>query len=405
MKLSKRERVLISILLLALIVYFGYQYVPFEKIFKLGQLEEEYSLKKSIYDTMSQNIILKKTYESKLQELSDEINNTNMLSDLQQEKIIVFLNNYLASKNINANNISFTEATAAPINNVADATELRAKSSLESIMDEINEAQDNVANSGSDNNKSTETPSDSQVLQQDMLTVRSISANVAFESSYNDMISFIDVIQNNPIDISITNLNTVSGEAGLLQGTMTLSFYAVPKLDGYIEQNKDWIWNDLATSGKNNPFLLDGSQAFSNNNSGKFDFYVSLKPESSDLPTVLVGKTEDKNRTTYVYADSNTLENIEFQFKKEIDKYYYKYSTKNSKFPSDGSWHDFTPVGSSINVKIYSSQRNSKADSAGANINIVNTSGLKVRFEIEDDDKITPRVYFKDPKSVVVTRK
>jgi len=34
-----------------------------------------------------------------------------------------------------------------------------------------------------------------------------------------------------------------------------------------------------------------------------------------------------------------------------------------------------------------------------------NNSGLKVRFEIEGDDKANTRVFFKDAKSVIVTRK
>lgn len=402
MKLSKREKVLVSILMLAIIVYLGYQFVPFEKVFKLSALEEEYSQKKSTYDSMSQNIILKTNYEKKVQELSDEINSINMLSNLDQEKIIVFLNKYLANNKIDANNISFTDATVAPIDVTVENKGVREKSSFENIMDTINDSSISAANNNegeTDTNQST-----SEETNKDVMTVNSISVNVAFESSYSDMLKFIDSIQNNPINIAITNVNTLSPTGDVIQGTMTLDFYSIPKLDGFVEENKDWIWDDLIQSGKSNPFLLEGGAAFVNSTSNSYDFYMSLKPESSDLPTVILGRADDKTRITYVYADSNTMENVELQFKKDNSKYYYKYSTKNSSFPSNGEWLDFTPAGSSICVKIFSSQRNSKVDSAGANISVVNTSGLKVKFEIEDDDKTNPRVNFKDPKSVVVTR-
>lgn len=403
MKLSRREKILISILLLAVVVYFGYQFVPFDRVFKLSALEQEYSQKKSTYDSMSQNIILKANYEKNVQELSDEINNINMLPELNQQQIIVFLNKYLVNNKLDANNISFTDATAVPVDVLTPKNEHGQKSSFDTIMDTINGSSDALANT---NESKTEAPKDTTNAQaKDALTVNSVSVNVAFESSYSDMLKFIDSIQNNPIDIAITNINTLSQEDGLLQGTMTLNFFAVPKLEGFVEQNKDWIWEDLMQSGKSNPFLLEGGTVFVGSTSNSFDFYMSLKPESSDLPTVILGRADDKTRATYVYADSNTMENIELQFKKENSKYYYKYSTKNSKFPSNGEWLEFSPVGSSIYVKVFSSQRNSKVDSAGANINIVNTSGLKVRFEIEDDDKSSPRVYFKDPKSVVVIRK
>jgi len=414
MKLSKREKKLIFILILVVIVFFVYKFVPYDKIFKLAQLEGGYDQIKSTYDAMSSNILMKSDYEEDLKGLTNEINDTNVLTDIKQENIIVFLNSYLTKSNIDTSTISFSEVTPVAYNTTVNDVSSRAKSSLELMMDQINGNQNSLAND-SNGNKNTDASSGTGEIsengdeaQANLSTVNQISANITFESSYEDMLSFIDAIQNNPINISITNINTVSKEGDIIQGIITLNFYELPKLDGYVEKNNDWIWKDLIKFGKINPFQSDGGTYISSNESSeedKFDFYVSLKPETSDLPTVIVGNAEDKNRTTYVYADSNVIENIEFQFKKENSKYYYKYSTKDEKFPSDGTWLDFTPVGSDIKIKIYSSQRNSKTDSAGANIAVTNTSGLKIRFEIEDDDKTNPRVYFKDPKSVIVTRK
>lgn len=410
MKLSRREKVLISILLIAVVVYFGYQYIPFDKMFKLSVLEEEYSQKKSTYDTMSQNIILKTNYEKKVEELSAEINSINMLSSLDQEKIIVFLNKYLANNNIDANNITFSDITAVPVSTALNKSEPKVKSTFENMIDDINNSSETASNRNETTQETSAGTSEAQTNPEQLqsngdTTVKSVSVSISFESGYSDMLKFIDAIQTNPVNIAITNINTLSQEGDILQGTITLNFYSVPKLEGYVEENKDWIWEDLMQSGKSNPFLLEGGTAFVNSTSNSYDFYMSLKPESSDLPTVILGRADDKTRATYVYADSNVMENVELQFKKEDSKYYYKYSTKNSKFPADGTWLEFTPVGSSISFKVYSSSRNSKVDSSGANISITNTSGLKVRFTIEDDDKTNPRVYFKDPKSVIVTRK
>jgi len=410
MKLSKREKKLILILILVVLVFFIYKFVPYDKIFKLAQLEGGYDQIKSTYETMSQNILMKSDYEEDLNKLTNEINNTNMLTDIKQENIIVFLNSYLIKSNIDTSTISFSEMTPVAYNTTVNVVSSRIKSSLELMMDQINGNQNSPANATNDSNKdnNTEASSEADETQANLSTVNQISANITFESSYENMLSFIDAIQNNPINISITNINTVSKEGNIIQGIITLNFYELPKLDGYVEKNNDWIWKDLIKSGKINPFKSDGGTYISsseNKEDVKFDFYVSLKPETSDLPTVIVGNADDKNRTTYIFVDSNVIENIDFQFKKENSKYYYKYSAKEEKFPNDGTWLDFTPVGSDIKIKIYSSQRNSKTDSAGANIAVTNTSGLKIRFEIEDDDKTNPRVYFKDPKSVIVTRK
>ncbi|MDW5300402.1 MAG: hypothetical protein SA378_09725 [Sedimentibacter sp.] len=412
MKLSKREKVLIFILIVAVIGYAAYRFLPGSNLFNLDAMKEEYNQKSDAYDTMSQNLLLKSKYEENVKLFSDEINNLDVISDIQQENIIVFLDNYFTNNNIDANNISFTDATVVPMNDIVAHGEPKAVSTLETIMSEINGtgsvSEQNTADIGKEEGTDAEQAqkSEEEAEQKPSLTIRSISVNVAFESTYDSMIKFIDAIQINAVDISITNINTVSPGGNILQGTMTLNFYGVPKLDSFIEENQEWLWKDLVKFGKNNPFLIDGYATTFANAGNSFDFYMSVKPESSDLPTVIVGKAEDKSRSTYVYADSNKMEEVEFQFKKDNDKIYYKYKTKSSTYPSDGTWMEFAPVESdSIFIKIYSSARNSKTDSAGVNIAVTNTTGLKVRIEVEDDDTTNPRVYFKDARLVIVTRK
>lgn len=412
MKLSKREKVLIFILIVAVIGYAAYRFLPGSNLLNLDAMKEEYNQKSTVYDTMSQNVLLKSTYEEKVQSLSDEINNLDVISDIQQENIIVFLNNYFANNNIDANNVSFTDATVVPMSDIVAPGEPKTVSTLETIMGDIDgkgsgtgEITADIGTEAGTDAEQNETTKE-EAAQKPTLTVRSISVNVAFESTYDSMIKFIDAIQNNAVDISITNINTVSPGGDILQGTMTLNFYGVPKLDSFIEANEEWLWKDLTIYGKGNPFSSDSISGVVSAVGSKYDFFMSLQPESSDLPTVLIGKTEDSSRKTYVSEENNAIVNVEFNFKTENDKYFYSYSTKNSSYPKQGTWQEFTPSNSgSIYIKVSSSDRASKADSVGANIAVINTTGLKIRFEIEDDDKNNPRVYFKDAKSVTVTRK
>lgn len=419
MKLSNREKVLISILLIAVVVYVGYTFMPFDNLFNLDELENEYNLKKSEYDTMSQNIISKTNYETKFNELSQIINSTNMISNIQQEQVLVFLNNYSDKNNIDLNSIGFTESMVIPVTIKSSTAGEKDKSTFETTMDKINKVSEANVNSEinqlseSETSEAVDASENNEKKNEDLsestetgLTIRSISSTISFKSSYYDMIKFIDDIQNYPMDISITNINTVAGEGGLLQGSMTLNFYSIPKLESFIEENKDWAWTDLVPFGKGNPFSADASSQAIASVGSSFDFSMSLMPESSDLPTLIVGKTDDDSRITYLYADSNTIESVDFEFKSENNKYFYKYKTKNGFYPNDGTWKEFTPIlDGNVNIKIISSKKNSKTDSAGANIGVNNTSGLKIRFIIEGDDSNDSRVFFKDPKSVSITRK
>lgn len=404
MKLSSREKVLILILIIAVAGYFGFKYAPLDKMFNLEPLKEEHSQKKLAYDTMSQNIVLKGTFEEKSAALTDEINNLNVVSDLQQEKIIVFLNNYFAKNNIDASNLNFTDASVIPMSHVPGPGEPKELSTIEEMMNDINETSqpgENTENSEG-SNEGAEGSSDAQ---QPSTSARRISANITFESTYEDMLNFIDSIQNNPVDISVTNINTLSPGGDILQGNMTMNFYQIKKLDGFTETNEDWIWNDIAEFGKNNPFSLEGGGLLGASG-GNYDFYMSVVPESSDLPTVMLGKAGDTERATYVYADSNTTENVSLVFNEDNGKYYYRYGTKNGSYPTGSGWAEFTPISTdNVYIKIYSAARNSTTDSAGVNITVTNTSGLKIRFDIEDDDSANPRIYFKEPKELVITRR
>lgn len=403
MKLSNREKVLILILIITVLGYFGIKFLPSSDLFNLEALREEYNTKNNEYNFMSQNIILKTKYEENLKSLAEEIDNLEVISDLDQEKLIVFLNNYFSENNIDANNINFTDAEVVPMNHIATLTEIKTLSSFEKIINDINGT--------TVKEESTKNEEDNQVIgseltdntQQSSLSVRSIMVNITFESTYNDIIKFIDAIQNNHVDMSINNINIVSTGGDILQGTMIMTFYEVPKPEGFEENNDEWIWKDLVKSGKSNPF--SSSSALLTENVGNYDFHMSLYPYSSDLPTITIGKTGDQTRDTYVSVDNNYVVNAGFEFKYEDNKYYYKYEANNKTYPSTG-WQEFSPLSKgNINVKVFSSSRNSDADLSGINISVSNTSGLKVRFDIENDDKSNSRIYFKDPRSIIVTRK
>ncbi len=398
MKLSKRERVLILILIITIAVYAAFKFGPSLNFLSLDALREEYINKSAAYNEMTQNIVLKSKHEENLNTIAGEINDLRVISDLRQEQLIVFLNSSLAANSIDASGISFTDMAPVSITPAAAAktTEL---SSLDILMNEINA--NNSLNTSSDMSGKPE----EGTVQQSEMTAQRISATVAFRSTYENMLKFIDAIQNNNVDISITNINTIVSEREQLQGTMILNFYEIPKPDNFTETNGEWIWSDISKSGKLNPFSL-GSSVFAGNAADSYDFSMSVMPDSSDIPAVILGKTNDDSRETYLYADGNAVVNVNFEFKEESGRYYYKYNVGNGNYPENGSWKELSPLSSgNVFINVYSSKRNSNADSVGVNVGVVNTSNLKIRFDVSGDDQKNSRVYFKDPKSVVVTRK
>ncbi|MPM98769.1 hypothetical protein SDC9_145959 [bioreactor metagenome] len=121
---------------------------------------------------------------------------------------------------------------------------------------------------------------------------------------------------------------------------------------------------------------------------------MSVKPQNSDFPTIILGRANDKDRKSYVYADSNKIENIEVTLEKENDKYYYRYKTSRDSFPINykAEKAEFSPDTQHIYFNILSSLRLSPEDNSGANIKLVNKTDKKVVVVVEGDDGTSPRV-------------
>ena len=120
---------------------------------------------------------------------------------------------------------------------------------------------------------------------------------------------------------------------------------------------------------------------------------MNVKPYNSDLPTVTLGKTNDSQRETYVYADNPLFEDVEIYFSKIDGKYFYKYRTTRDRYPKDfNEWIEFKPLHNSINIIIYTHKRNSENDMSGVNIALYNETDKHVFLRITGDDQYRPRV-------------
>lgn len=162
-----------------------------------------------------------------------------MLSDVRQENVMVFLNKYFSNNNIDDFNISFTDAEIVTVDTSQVMEQSKDKSALEAMMNGINTGKIEQINNVEANEE------ENQDEQKDGFTIKAMIVDIAFECTYENLLKFIDAIQNHQYDITITSINTVTDadETGnKLQGSMVLNFYEVPKLDSFTEKNSDWTW-------------------------------------------------------------------------------------------------------------------------------------------------------------------
>lgn len=114
------------------------------------------------------------------------------------------------------------------------------------------------------------------------------------------------------------------------------------------------------------------------------DFYVGLRPVKMDGPAVELGRTGAS--TEAIFDDDGGITNIRFEFIKKDKKYYFRYSTDKMKYPIDGSFKEFKPrYGQKIILGIFGKQITETNDNIGANVYITNKTDIPVVVTVRGD--------------------
>lgn len=392
MKISKREKILIGILSLILLTGGYYKFVFLHQRELLNKLLEEKTQCSEKIKSIENHSTLIKQREFDIKVLNSKIlDKTSLLfPKLEEEKIIVELDTLLNKSNIKAHSLSFTGIEVKGIE-VKEEQKKDTKNPLQDLVDEYNGVK--VSNSKEKSNSANDTKNNDESQAENM------AVSINFRGSYEEVLKFMKSLEGYGRKIVLDNLKLSQDTAMGVSGSTTLQFYAVPKLG---DEDKNFLkWNFKNSYGKDNPF--DGA-AVSLVNTGtieeigkdkeiKFDFLMSARPISSDLPTIMIGKANDSSKSTYVYADNSAVENVEIYFTKKDDAYYYKYRTSKTHYPLNYDEEvEFTPNDKAINLKIFSNKRLNNNDLSGANIKIYNKTDKEVNLLVQDDDNVKPRV-------------
>jgi type IV pilus assembly protein PilO len=400
-KMSKREKVLLYILLIIVILFGYYNYVYLKQSTKVQALKEERQKLDTKLSTLNAQINSIQSRESDLKILNSKIQDKSKLlyPFIAQEKIIVELDDLMARSKITGT-ISFSEAAVQPLEDKKQEQKKAESSSLQPLVDQYNIISKDSTKAGTAPQAAAQpkTQANAQPAASQN-KVEQMKVTLSFRGSYDNVISFIQNVETHPKKLVINKISLSQSAKDEVSGTCDIEFYAVPKLSNEDEQYMKWNYSD--SYGKTNPF--DGGGAVSINSTiegssvvkkDPYDFVMSVRSISSDLPTIMLGRANDSARDTYVYGDSNSVENVEIYLTKKDDKYYYKYKASKGTYPMQfsGEGIDFKPGSGSIGLKIYSNRRTADSDKAGANIKIVNNTDKVVNVSIENDDNTAPRV-------------
>lgn len=390
MNLTKREKNLLLLLFLVILfaIYYNLVLSPqLEKIRELKQNLENSQRQKTLVqnEIMSVNNM---TREYKI--LNEKISGMykRFLPEIIQEKIIIILDNMLTNSKLNAEKITFAEPRITTLDDKEEEKREEINEIKSLVFDLLGEKKEEKPGNeeGQEDNSKSNLPK-----------INTMDINISFSGSYENFINFLKEIESCDKEILVSQVNMVSNNTNMLLGNIQLRLFSIPKIH---TQDQDFLtWDIKGDYGKANPFnssltVREQLNISNKNDETEYHFLMSVRPTSSDLPTIILGKADDNIRSTYVYADNPNVEDVDIYFYQNNDNYYFKYRTKGFTYPEDFNQFEQIELNNNeIMVKILSTYRNSSQDVSGAIVNIYNDTDKKVNVRIFNDDTERPRVY------------
>lgn len=414
LKVSNREKILIIILLIIMIIGAYYNFIYVKQAAKIQELTKIHDDNKSKIVAFENDKLLNQKIEKNIKIENAKILEVakDFLPSIIEEKILVILDNMINESNVQCNSIAISdtsdetlqkkESTSDKINSIEKLVEKYKYIEAGKYTEAKNIDTDNTTGTNNtDTNKAAST-NNPEAKEKTNPEVKKLTITLSVKGSYDEVIKFVDEVKGFYKRIVINNINFTAEEESI-SANMLLSFYAVPKL---IEEDIDYNkWRFEGDYGKTNIFKDNAPGKITTvTEEKKSDFAISVRPITSDLPTVILGRTVDKS--SYIYADNEGIENVEFYVTEKAGKYYYKYKTSKEFYPKgfEGDGTPFTFTGDNMLFKVFSRARVSDKDVNGVSIKIYNNTNKSLQVIVEDDDKTRARVNITKAKGDITVK-
>lgn len=414
MKISNREKIMLCILGIIIV---GFCYYRFLYSFQTEMIEkktkQESEIKQKYAETM-ETIKSMEDRKSDVKILKAKINDESIsfYPIISEEHIIIELDKLLEENGLDGGItfkpiisdsiedskkeiVSLGESSLQPIadkyKNITNDTEKvqqDTKLDTSSTNSQINNPNNNTNETNNSSNAKAKSDSKGKVKN----TTQYLKCEIKFNGNYEGIDKFLDAIDKNQRKIVVNSIKISEDTLDSVRGTINLEIYSVPKITDELQEYLKWELNN--TYGKSVPFSNGAASGSIDLNKDTTDFVANVKPINSELPTITIGKADDKLRRTYIYADSNSEENVEMILTQNGDKYYYKYKTSKGAFPAkyNGLGVEFVPNSKNIVLSLLSEPRVTDNDNSNIKLKITNETDKLVEVNISNDDTDNPRV-------------
>lgn len=232
----------------------------------------------------------------------------------------------------------------------------------------------------------------------------STAVSINFEAGYDEFKKMVEYINNykygdKKCKYKIDTVSaTYNSEAELVVGSIGVVFYALTGEDriftGIDPANKLFGTTNIFHSDIFNP-AINGAENGENIISD-YDLYLTLQSAESDVAALTLGVKNDQTGRSEIVDEANSAKDVEIRVMGMNGEYKVAYKVGNNTYPVDSYTEgEGFVVGELLSMLVISSERTSIDDASAANVSIFNESDKTLEIKVINEDESNPRFVVK----------
>ncbi|MGN0373888.1 MAG: hypothetical protein ACI4EN_00180 [Butyrivibrio sp.] len=234
----------------------------------------------------------------------------------------------------------------------------------------------------------------------------STTVNITFVADYDGMKEMIDFVNGYKYRCRIDSLSTsYNSDADLVSGNMSVTMFAITGSDRVFEgpsiNNPFFSTPNIFESSIFTPG--EGEQKNGENIISDYDVYLTLQSTESDYEALKMGLKSDTTGYSVVTDEDNAVKDITIRVTGEKDNYRISYKVGNKTFPvSNYAEGESFIAGNLLSMLVVSSERTGINDNSGAEVVLINESDMVLYVKVINEDLASPRFNIKSKQGEIV---
>lgn len=377
MNMTNREKTLVIFLLVAAILAGGYFLVAKPQMRKVDTLQADQEDLRIQVRTVEAQISSLANLRAGVDEMVAKIgeDTTEYFPSILTEKLLLVLDDLFVKNGLVVGDATFT--APGPVQAANTGASGGAASTGALSLGEIRDRLNALENDEPAPTPTPAVPVDPAAVQQSLGSLTGMTVTLNVSAPYESLTGFLGGLESLKRSLAVTSLALERQEDGTVGGTLSLVFYALPKLAGDDTEYLDWPYT--GEYGKPDPFAAPG-----------YDMTLNVAAFAQDANNLAVTIPSLSDAALLAAAEENVAD-VAIAVSPAAGGYACSIRIGELKYPAAGT-ATVTSDETAIRILVTSTARADEEDLAGITLAVSNTTDRPVLVTLIGDDPVRPRV-------------